>query len=236
MFGNAGNNNSNERNVNTRIKTFYGEVSALQLSYWNENISIKINPLTGVNAEGVRQYDYNRRISTALTQEKCTAIAKGIEEKILPMIKDGIAPEKPVSVGVSVGTKGSAVCVEYKKDDKGVPSTYLTMYTNIGTDGKTAPENIFPYKFSKTTLTEDYDPETGANTTKTIEAEFIFVYEKLKNISDAIATAAHSVNVSNAYKTASANKYGGNNTSSGTGSNSGYAAPVTNYSGDEFPF
>ena len=234
MFGNTGNNNSNERNVNTKIKTFYGELSALQLTYWNENISIKINPLTGVNAEGIRQYDYNRRITTALTSDKCIAIAKGIEEKILPMIKEGTVPEKPVSVGVSVGTKGSAVCLEYKKDDKGIPSTYLTLYTNIGADGKASSENIFPYKFCKTTLTEDYDSETGSSTSRAIESEFLFVYEKIKNISDAVATAAHSVNVSNAYKSTSNSKF--NASGASNMSNSGYAAPVTNYSGDEFPF
>ena len=232
MFGNVGNNNTNERNTNTKIKSFFGELSSLQLTYWNENISIKINPLTGVNADGIRQYDYNRRASTALTQEKCIAIADGIKKKILPLIESKVVPEKPVSVGVSVGTKGSAICVEYKKDDKEIPSAFLTIYTNIGADGKAPQDGIFTYKFAKTTVSEDYDPETGESTDVTVEAEFLFFYEKIKNISDVIGTAAHSVNNDAAYKKPSTGNY--NSTSNNSGGN--YSAPVTNYTGDNFPF
>lgn len=234
MFGNTGNNNSNERNINTKIKTFFGELSSLQLSYWNENISIKINPLTGVNADGIRQYDYTRRASTALTQEKCIAIANGIKRNILPLIENKTEPEKPISLGVSVGTKGSAVCVEYKKDDKGIPSAYLTIYTNIDADGKAPKDGIFTYKFAKTTLSENYDPESGTSTDVTIEAEFLFFYEKIKNVSDVIGTAAHSVNNDSAYKKTAPSNY--NNSGDNSNGNSNYSAPVSNYSGDAFPF
>ena len=43
-------NNNNRRSVSTNIKTLYGDTASMSLSYWNDMISIKMNPCTGTNA------------------------------------------------------------------------------------------------------------------------------------------------------------------------------------------
>lgn len=237
MFGNVGNNNSNEKNVNTKILSFFGELSCIQLSYWNEKLSIKINPLQGVSPEGLRQYDYTRRITTAITQEKCAALAEKIKEKLMPAISNGEVPEKIVNVGVQVNDKGSAVFIEYKKDEKGVPHVYLTLYTNIGQDGKANKDNTFCYKFAKTTVTENYDPDTGEGVEVSVDAEFLFFYEKLASMADICGTAAHSINSDNTAKSPSSNvsKGGFNAQGNYTQPVNNYSAPVSSFSDADFP-
>ena len=245
MFGNTGYNNNNERNINTKIKSFFGEISCLQLSYWNENISIKINPLQGVNSEGIRQYDYNRRANTALRCDKCLALKSKIDEKILPEIqkvKESGTLEKPVNTGISVGDKGSAVFVEYKADDNGVPHVYLTVYTNIGADNKAPKDGIYSYKFAKVNMIDDYDPENGTGVENYVDAEFLFFYDKLKSVADVCGNAAHSVNTDKAYKPSDGNSQNGkfsnyNNGNNNNDSTSGsYSAPVSSFNDDGFPF
>lgn len=251
MQFNTMNNNTKDTNVTTKIRTFYGELSCLQLAYWNENISIKINPLLSVNEEGIRQYDYNRKASTALTTDKCLALASKIEEKILPAIKaykETKNFDKPVNTGFIVGNKNSALFIEWKADNSGVPYVFLTFYTNISQDGVAPKDGAFSYKFAKLTANDDYDPETGTSTSDTIDAEFLFFYDKIKHVADIFGTAAHSCNVNNAFKEKrsgnSNNTYtqqnnNGNFGNSNFGNNASqsnqYAAPVGSFDASQFP-
>lgn len=223
MFNNTNNNNTNRKNVNTFIKTLYSDLSCLQLTYWNDSISIKINPLTSISADGMRQYDYDRRINTAIAFDKCIALAEKIEEVILPAIENvanGGRLEAPVSVGVTVNSKGSSLFIEYKEDVDS-PAVFLTLYTIVDQDKKASKDGAYSYRFNKVSAIENYDPDNGTGKESVIEAEFLFLYEKIKNISDACGTAAHSVNNENAYKTTS-----GNTNNSNTGyTNSTYSAP-----------
>lgn len=242
MFGNVGNNNSNDRSINTKIKTFFGEISCLQITYWNENISLKINPLQGVTPDGLRQYDYNRRANTALTSEKCIALADKIKKNILPKIeevqKTGIL-DKPINVGVSVGTKGSAIFIEYKNDENNTPYLYLTVYTNIGQDNKAPKDGIYSYKFAKINVIEDYNPDDGSGKDSFIDAEFLFFYDKIKNISDICGTAAHSVNMDSTFKSSNTknnySSFNSNNINS-TSNNNNYSAPVSSFDSNTFSF
>lgn len=238
--GNTQNNNSNDRSINTRIKSFFGETASLQLAYWNDNISIKINPLVQVKEDGSRQYDYNRRISTALTPEKCLALKKAIEKTIMPAIKnvaEGGKLEKALNVGVQVGQKGTALYIEYKDDDKGVPTVYMTLFMNMADDKKAVVGNVFTYKFNKTVVNEDYNAETGESKESIIEAEFEFVVDKISKISDVSGTIPHAINSDNAYKTSSSGKSsGGSYTSGGNENRGGYSAPVSDFSAEDFSF
>ena len=241
MFNNVGNNNSNSKNVNTKIRTFYGETACLQLSFWNENVSIKINPLQGVSSDGIRQYDYTRRANTALTADKCIALAEKIEEVILPAIekvKKEKKLEAPVNTGLQVGNKGSAIFVEYKNDDKNIPYLYLTVYTNIGQDGKAPKDGVYSYKFAKINTVDNYDPENGTGTDDSVDAEFMFFYEKIKNITDVSGTAAHSINMDIDNKASSGNRGSGNNNfSNNSNTSQNYSAPVNDFNMNEgLPF
>lgn len=246
MFGNGNyNNNSANQSVNTKIKTFFGDLSSLQLTYWNDNISIKINPLTGVNAEGIKQYDFTKRVSTSLIPEKCLALANRIDEKIKPEIKkvkqNGVLAEA-VSVSVQIPTKKSIVVVEYKNDESTKPALYLTIYTNVSDDNKASENDTYSYKFSKVITIDNYDPTSGTGNQVFEEAEFDFFYEKIRKIADAIGTAAHSVNCDNASgKSGSKSSSNSNFTNFSNGNNTqaqmnNYSAPVSQFNADEFPF
>lgn len=258
MFGNnfAGNynNNSNQKSINTRIRTFYSDLSALQLSYWNENISVKINPFIGLRQDGIRQYDFNRKIMTAISTDKAIALYKKLKKNVIPEIEaiengEKTALEKDINVGVPIG-QGTLLFIQYKMIEN-VPTLELVMYTNV-VDGKVAPENIFKYRFNKTEVAGELNEETMEMEMTFVETEFQFFYDKLKNISTIIADAAHSVNVSNAYSGgnnnyASGNNYGGNNYGNNNGNyggnnyqnnsnNSSNSAQVSDFNAEDFPF
>lgn len=252
MFGNNyggnTNNNYNQKSVNTRIRTFYSDLSALQLSYWNENISVKINPIIpGGNADGIRQYDYNRKIMTAITTEKAIGLYKKIKKNIIPVLEaiengEQTSLEKPINAGVQIG-QGTLLFIQYKMIDD-TPTLDLALFTNV-VDGKTAPENVFRYRFNKVEIVTSLDEETMEMETSKVEAEFLFFYEKLKNIATVVADAAHSVNMAkphggnNNYASGNNNgNYNGNNyhNNSHNSGSSSYSAPESEFNASDFPF
>lgn len=256
MFGGFGGNqnNNNTPNITTRIRTMYGDTACMQLSYWNENFSIRINPMIGLNEQGIRQYDYNRRGSTALTPDKCVALATKIKELILPEIekvKTTNKLEKPVNTGVSVGNKGSSFFVEYKIDDKGVPSLYATLYTNIGQDNVAPKDGVYSYKFTKTITVDNYDPESGTGTESINESEFMFFYEKLKGTIDITGTTTHASTLDNVLKRSRNNAQGtpqggggfipsapqpSGPPSFGQPPQNNYTAPMSTFNSEDLPF
>ena len=62
MFGNQnqssnGNNGfNNQVNVTTRLYNSYSDTAALNVSAWNEQISLKLSPFRGKSPEGIRLY------------------------------------------------------------------------------------------------------------------------------------------------------------------------------------
>lgn len=256
-FSGNGQNNSNTPNVTTKIRSLYSDTACMQLSYWNENLSIRINPMIGINEQGIRQYDYNRRGSTALTSEKCTALAAKIKEIILPEIekvKKTNKLEKPINVGLVVGQRGSSFFIEYKPDDSGKPSVYATLFTNVGQDNKAPKDGVYTYKFIKTTVIDNYDPESGTGTESVEEAEFMFFYEKLKNLAMLQATIAHAQALESITRRGQKMAMNGNapqqQMNNGGYQQQGaprppafsqppqnnYAAPVSTFNADELPF
>lgn len=232
-------NNNNRRSVSTNIKTLYGDTASMSLSYWNDMISIKMNPCTGTNADGVRQYDRNRSFSTALSIQKSKALVDLIEENILPLIKsvsEGNKLEHPVNVAVQCGVKKAMVIIQYSNDDRGKPFVCLYGYTSSNDDGTCEQQNMYSYKFGKTNVIKNYNPNTGEGDVVQVESEFEFFYNVLKNQASAFGAASHS----NSYFTSWSN--GGDNGNHGNApSNYGNNFPTSNggnsdTSGDDMPF
>ena len=252
MFGNQSgswNQNNNQArdaiNVNTKVRTFYSDISCLQLTYWNENLSIRISPVNGVGTDGVRQYNYNMRAATAITVDKAIALKKKIDEVIMPAldeVKKTNTLANPVNVGMSVGNKGSALFIELRNNAEGVPTVSLVLYTNIDAESNKAPaDGVYSYPFAKTTMITGYDAETGAATTDTVESEFEFFVSKLDVMSKISTNVAHSVNLENAYKAVAKANYQARNGQGGfnnanNGNDSGYSAPMSNVGSDDFGF
>ena len=232
-------NNNNRRSVSTNIKTLYGDTASMSLSYWNDMISIKLNPCTGTNADGIRQYDRNRSFSTALSIQKSKALVDLIEENIMPLIKsvsEGNKLEHPVNVAVQCGAKKAMVIIQYSNDDRGKPFVCLYGYTSSNDDGTCEQQNMYAYKFGKTSVIKNYNPNTGEGDVVQVESEFEFFYNTLKNLDNAFGAASHS----NSYFTSWSN--GGDNVNHGNApSNYGNNFPTSNggnsdMSGDDMPF
>ena len=232
-------NNNNRRSVSTNIKTLYGDTASMSLSYWNDMISIKLNPCTGTNADGIRQYDRNRSFSTALSIQKSKALVDLIEENILPLIKsvsEGNKLERPVNVAVQCGAKKAMVIIQYSNDDRGKPFVCLYGYTSSNDDGTCEQQNMYAYKFGKTSVIKNYNPNTGEGDVVQVESEFEFFYNTLKNLDNAFGASSHS----NSYFTSWSN--GGDNGNHGNApSNYGNNFPTSNggnsdMSGDDMPF
>lgn len=247
MFGGLGNNQNNNNgapNINTKIRTLFGDISCLQLTYWNENLSIRINPLMSINEQGIRQYDYNKRGITALTADKCLALSEKIKSVILPAIYKVYTTnvlDKPLNVGFSVGNKGTAFFIEYKPDNKGVPSLYATLYTNMSQDNKAPQDGVYSYKFTKTPTVDNYDPETGTGSYGFVEAEFMFFYDKIRTIADVFGTAAHSKSMDRANRPSNNNNgnggfNNGGNSKFNNAPQNNYTAPVSNFDPNDLPF
>ena len=214
MFGNVGNfsynnNNNNqfqEKSVETTIRMFFGETSCLKMHYWNENLSLRINPLLHVSEEGIRKYDMNKNGKSALTPDKCFALRSGIEKTILPKIKEVKETGKlDESVNVAVTTNGkeisNKIVVEYKNDENGIPFLYLHLCLGVPNATGIAQEaNTYTYKFNKAELEENYNPVDGSSTKSTEEVEFNFFYEKIKCHAAIQGVVEQGVKTVNAYK------------------------------------
>lgn len=253
MFNNANNNFNTPRNnggyqnnVTTRIRTFFGDNACLQLSYWNENISIKLNPLKSVSPEGIREYDYDAKIITAIASDKATALADAANKYIVPVMNDVRSGkissiESPVKIGFPVGNKGNHVYFIYQNDDKGVPSAYLAVYTITTENGEPDTNSGLAYKFEKTPIIIE---TAEGKVTEYRESEFLFVVEKLEGLVSMNGDGAHTARFANSsyYKTNNAGQSAGTqstgwNTGSSAPANTGnYSAPVSNFDPSTFPF
>lgn len=251
MFGRTSNQSNGGINVNTTFKTFFGDLSSLNIGAWNGQLSIKIIPCTGVDASGIRQYDNNRRANTALTPEKANVLKSGIDTIIKPTlekIENGEDVQLPINVAVSMGSndKKNVLAVEIKLDDKGKPSVYLTLFQMIGMDNSADPQNIFSYKFGEHTYVFDYDYHNGnCGGEKMVGSEFKTFYDILNNVVDILPISAHGVKyvntLSSKFSTGNSNggnSFGGNSYSGGGWQNSStasrsYEAPVSSMMGSE---
>lgn len=249
LFGNRSNQVNNGINVNTTIKTFFGDLSSLNIGAWNSQLSIKITPCTGLDANGMRNYDQNRRANTALTPENAKALKEGIDEIIKPVLlklKNGEDVNLPINAAVSMGSndKKNALAVEVKIDEKtGKPGVFLILYQMLGMDNTADPQNIFSYKFGEKSYVSNYDYRTGSvGGEHMIDSEFEVFYDILSKVADILPIAAHGVKYVNTLSvkftpnTTAGNSYGNNNYG-GNNSNflpkPSYEAPVTTMMGSE---
>ena len=260
MFNNNSNfrnNNGGNNNINcsTKIRTFFGELSAFQLSFWNENLSVKINPIKGVNSEGIREYDFDSKAITAFGSDKATALAKNITETILPLVEKVYngelkSIENPVTISSEIGgNKGNVVVFRYKNDNNGTPAVYFAIQSKFTTPEGQEQTYEYAYKFEKTPVQVTEGEET---VTKMVESEFLFMLNFMKNLykmagishEDRLTAAVQATfnNRNNNYNNNYNNQGGqtmGNQSYSTQGApaaESTYSAPVTTFDPNSLPF
>lgn len=233
MFGNNGNNGgrSQEPSTNTRLATWYSDYSCLQVGFWNQNLSLRFNVATGKNADGVNQYDFNNKLSTALTPAKAKEIAQWASTTAF----DPSGKKKSIAVKVSTG-ETTKIAVEFVPTGDGETGDFfICVYRNIKEDGTT--QDAVKYKFNSTKFLYDWDNESGKFGAEAIRAnefyEFIDFCLECAKYSEETFKNHYSKYLSDRAAAYSqlGNGNGNNNFNSG-GSN--YEAPVS--SDGSFPF
>lgn len=228
FMGNQNNNNSGV-NVNTKLYTSYSDTAMIVLSAWNQQISVKVHPLKGVDGNGLRQYasDKTEIISTSLTLENATTLLEGVKEKLRPALESKGSNKVSVSMGDADNRKVLSLGVEGE-------DTYFEIAVNVSDDGKAEESNIIKHIFEKKSYMEGYDPVTGSGTMVTVNSGFENFIKKIEDVYNLSPSVAHSINYSNAVKQSFKNNRSFNNNNNGgnNGGNSGYSAPVMNMTPD----
>jgi len=228
LFGtkqNNDNNGDNRKSVNTRIYQFKNkdgfEPSALQVTGWDEMLSLRINPALEPSKQTKDQvFDYERFVATSLNMEKAMLLLYKINNDIIPAIEKN--EEK--NVGISVGGD-SLVTVGTGKKITGSIRPYIAIHKGLNPETKKAEQSIY-YEFKSSMTIDDYDEKTGEYTVhEGYDAEFKLFIELLKSFIFTSNFAGHSVRYNSRFvndkiintTTAIANKVGANTGFSGGG-------------------
>ena len=182
IFGTKQNNEGdNRKSVTTRVYQFKNkdgfDPSTLQVSGWDEMLSLRINPTLPPDKQSKEQvFDYDKFVATSLNMEKAMLLIYKIEKDINPAIEAGEEKNVGISVGgdslIVIGT-GKALTNEIKP--------YLAIHKGLNPDTKIAEQSIY-YEFRKSMTIDDYNAENGSYTVEEgYNAEFILFCELLKS-------------------------------------------------------
>lgn len=227
MFNNNYNNNQQQApSINSKLVTWYSDLSCIQLGLWNNNMSVKLNVAKGKNQDGIMQYDFDNRISTAIVPDRAADLLEYIEADIIPEMKNASAGLEitPKKIGFDVGKgKSTRFMIEYVNDESGVPSAYLCLYSN-GSAAK--------YKFNK------YEYVEGENATPIHkETEFYSFVKLLRNLPRVTIATFKEHGVKNYEASAARFQNNGQFTGGNSQPQQNYNAPISNQSGDsDYPF
>lgn len=222
----------NEINVNTGVESFWSPLSSLSVGCYNDKISLRWLPVSGVDERGITRYDKNARISTCLSHTKTCALLRKYDEVIKPLVDAKADPGdgKTVMIPINSKTGISGLFIEYKNDENGVPSLYLTFAKNLSEVGAPA-ESIIRYKFGDLTLRTDMSPETGGGVDCVEHAEFNYFVELLRAHVLMTGLNSHAMRYSNAFSRHS----GGGNSNYNQNSNSPMNAGMDAFSSGMLP-
>lgn len=217
MF-NTRQNNNNSVSVNTRLYTSHSDACALTIGGWNTQISLKIAPFKGVNADGIRQYaqDSTETIMTSLTVDNTTALLEGIKDKINPAIE----AKESASVSISIGANNNRKVLTILTDGN---DTFLRLTIGVSDAGIADANNSITHKFNKKEYLVDYDPSTGSGEVVSTNSDFINFVKKLNDIYEFSGAVAHSIKYSDSIKAS----FSSNKNYTAPSANT-YTAPTTN--------
>jgi len=227
MWGNQNMNqmNRNDVSVNTNLKTSNSDTSSLNIQAWNQNISLRISPATGVDANGVTQYEKTRRGNASLSMEGAAALLDAFKRIILPTYDQVIKGEIPcpdeLSVCVETGRspKKNLVFLKIKNpsDGSNVPDAYVEIHQAVTDENIADGGNIFTHKFPKRKVFINMNTMTGVGTPTYANSDLnIF----LNILGDTNLLLPFSEHVSKYTKERA--KLGGGNTQGNTGFNPGF--------------
>ena len=221
----SANNNKEQANVNTRFMQFMNSEastpSTMQLSYWNDMLSIKINPALPVEKRTQNSfYNYEEGITTALTVEKVLTLVNEIKREIIPAIKAG--ENRVIGIPIAGGTSLLTVSTGVKRFNEVKP--FVTLFKNLDPNTK-RPEQQLSYEFLNGLVVNDYDENEGSFTTESVQSDLLLFVTCLEN---AITGLTSSVAHSNRYH----DRFFRNAISGGVGTSGGYKKNSNIFSSD----
>lgn len=238
MFYAKANNTKQEVNLNTNFYTSYSETAQVTAGGWNNQLSVKIKPCVGQDANGIRQYaeDKSQIVSTSITPENALALIEGFEAEVLPAIK-GEKSSGAASIVMGSAEQRKILTVGYSNGN-----AYLSVAVALDENGKAGGE--IKHTFSKKTYLVDYNPSVGNPIEKSVESDLFNFIEKVRSVKDLAPITAHSIKYNELSRAAfsgnssvaNTNNYHSNVSTPSQG-NTGYQAPVTNSADLDFlPF
>lgn len=172
-------------NLNTNFFNSFSDTAALIVGAWNNQLSIKLKPAIGKDANGVRQYadDRTQIMSTSITIENAMTLFHGFEENVLPALR---GEKQSGSASIVTGNADSRKILTLGYDGT---NAYLSVATNLNNVGKAEYE--IRHTFNKRGYLVDYVASEGNAVEHSYEAELFSFVAKLKEIQNLVPMAAH---------------------------------------------
>ena len=213
----------NSVNLTTTLYQSYSNTCLLTLSAWNRQLSLRINPATGVDANGLTQYttDRGQSLITSITQDNAMALLKAIEKLVLPAIEKHVASERvTITMGGNRPTSPKkAVTIYYD----GV-HCYLECAVGLDEHGGVPQNNCITHQFQEKTYMIGYDKNPGSGVEEVSYTDFYRFVEVLREAPKLTPIIAHQIRYDNALRSnANTNN---NNSSSGFGNKTAPSLPA----------
>lgn len=233
MFYAKGNNTKQEINLNTNFYTSYSETAQVTAGGWNNQLSIKIKPCVGQDANGIRQYaeDRSQVISTSITPENAICLIEGFDTIVLPAIR-GEKDHGSASIVMGSAEQRKILTVGYENGN-----AYLSIAVALDESGKAGGE--IRHIFNKKSYLVDYNPSVGSPVEHSVETDLFNFIDKVRAVKDLAPITAHAIKYNEMNRSAFAgngNSGSGNsyqNTSSSVSTS--YQAPMST-AGDDMDF
>ena len=231
MFYAKSNNTKQEANLNTNFYTSYSETAQVTAGGWNTQLSVKVKPCVGKDANGIRQYaeDKSQIVSTSITPENAITLVEGFEAEVLPAI-NGEKASGAASIVMGNAEQRKIFTIGYADGE-----AYLSVAVALDENGRAGGE--IKHIFNKKTYLVNYNPSTGRPEEKVVEADLLNFMEKVRSVKDLAPITAHAIQYNEMNRAA----YSGNSNNNSAPStnnyythttpaqgNTGYQAPVTN--------
>ena len=187
MFYNKATNTKQEVNLNTNLFNSYSETAQVTAGAWNNQLSVKIKPCVGQDANGIRQYaeDRSQVISTSITPENAIALIEGFEAQVLPAIK-GEKSSGAASIVMGNVDQRKVLTIGYENGN-----AYLALAVSLDENGKAGGE--IRHTFNKKSYLVDYNPSVGNAVETIVEADLYNFMDKVRSVKDLAPVTAHAI-------------------------------------------
>lgn len=228
MFTGRQNNTGNSVNINTRVYTSYSDTALVTMTAWNDKLSIKFQPCTGKDANGIRQYasETNQMVTTSLTLDNALALLDGIDNRLLPAMKE----KKESSISVSMGSNENKKVLTLKYDGN---DTYLIMHTSVNENGITDEDHVLTHKFNKRSWMENYDYSTGNGDENDHASDFFNFISRVRDTHLLSGMVAHTIKYDESMRSMFGGAKQSGPRSAGDFASNQYQAPTNNFNGTD---